>query len=207
MVRRAAGGDEGAFAQLYRAHGKAAWRLAQVVAANRTGSVASVTEGFVRALDRVRQHDAGIAGFGPLVLGEVYRSAAGHTPEPDAGTGGVGGVGGDEAEREEVGGAMRSLPERWRAALWLTDAEGMATDDVATVLRVPAEVATQWAAAGRAAIEEGLDRAAGAGFRVPAGLGAGGPAGLGAGGPAGLGAGGPAGLGAGGPAGLGPLLR
>lgn len=148
LVRQAARGDAEALAELFRRHGQMAWRLAQAVAANRDGAVASVATGFVRALQAGprRQKDRE-AGFRPTVLAAVYRHAIDDAraraanPAPPASA---------PAEGDAVmTAAFRSLPERWRAALWLTEVESIAPERMAAILGVSPAAASQLLVRGR----------------------------------------------------------
>lgn len=153
-MRRAARGDGEAFEELYRRHGQVAWRFARAVAADRDAAVQAVAEGFGRALRGLRRYSRMDAeGFRPFVLAAIYRAAvdnlqAHSTPTPVAplshsapakGRGARARV----ADAAFVEAAFRSLPERWRAAIWLSEVEAMTEDRIAPVLGVSAAVATQ----------------------------------------------------------------
>jgi DNA-directed RNA polymerase specialized sigma24 family protein len=160
LVRLAARGDAESFDELYRRHGPTAWRLAQAASVDRDAAVWAVGEGFVRALRGARRGPAALdedGGFRPLVLAAVYRSAMDHVratghaaaasgpiPSPTEPEGG-------QARRRRakaadaalVESAFRSLPERWRAAVWLGEVEGMPAEQAAPILGVSIPVATQ----------------------------------------------------------------
>jgi hypothetical protein len=59
----------------------------------------------------------------------------------------------DAPVEHQLGRAFRSLPERWRAALWLAEVEGFAAADAAPILGVSSAVAAQLASRGRAGLE------------------------------------------------------
>src|SRR5579872_3900228 len=128
LIRQAARGDGEAFEELYRRHGQVAWRFAQSVATDRDAAVQAVAEGFGRALRGLRRHSRmDSEGFRPFVLAAVYRAAVDNlhahgAPAPMAPTGrAAGGAKGRtrDADAAFVEAAFRSLPERWRAAIWL----------------------------------------------------------------------------------------
>ena len=145
LIRQAARGNTDAFEELYRRHSQPAWRLAQAVAMDRDAATQAVRDGFAKALRthrRTRAGDAGDGVFRPQLLAAVYRTAAatGHARVSVAPRTRSRAKDADVAFAEA---AFRSLPERWRAAVWLTEVESMETDRVAAVLGVSAAVATQ----------------------------------------------------------------
>ena len=153
-MRRAARGDGEAFEELYRRHGQVAWRFAQAVATDRDGAVQAVAEGFGRALRGLRRYSRMDAeGFRPFVLAAIYRAAvdnlqAHSAPTPVAPLSHSApakgrGARARAADAAFVEAAFRSLPERWRAAIWLSEVEAMTEDRIAPVLGVSAAVATQ----------------------------------------------------------------
>lgn len=149
LVRQAARGDAEAFGELYRRHSQPAWRVAQAVAPDRDGAVAAFGDGFVRALrGRATRRGAAVGEpFRPAVLGSVYRSALDQAYDRSAPPAGARRARSAEAALADA--AFRSLPERWRAAVWLSEVENLDADRVATVLGVSVAVATQLVARGR----------------------------------------------------------
>lgn len=151
LIRQAAKGNSEAFEELYRRHSQPAWRLAQAVAMDRDAATRAVREGFAKAVRshrRSRISDAGDGVFRPQLLAAVYRTAAATGHEHVA----VAPRARSRAKDADVAfaeAAFRSLPERWRAAVWLTEVESMETDRVAAVLGVSAAVATQLTHRGR----------------------------------------------------------
>ncbi|HET9075349.1 MAG TPA: sigma-70 family RNA polymerase sigma factor [Acidimicrobiales bacterium] len=151
LVRAAARGDSGAFNELFQRHREPAWRLAQAVAPDRPTAAAAFRDGFVEALrsHRSRRRAGGSAAtFRAEVLAAVYKAAVTQsydrsTPAP--------------AARRQLSdpdlaladAAFRSLPERWRGAVWLSDVEGMDVERVAPILGVSAAVASQLLVRGR----------------------------------------------------------
>jgi len=167
LIRQAARGEAEPFAELFRRHGQMAWRLAQAVAVDRDAAVAAVGNGFARSLRGARRHQAeSDTGFRPLLLSAVYRSAmdyaraqasAGGGPRvgleaPGAKAGKAGRSKSKSADAVLAEAAFRSLPERWRAAVWLSEVESLTIDRVAPILGVSAAVATQLEARGRRAL-------------------------------------------------------
>src|SRR5688500_16367528 len=70
LATRAAGGDSGAFEELYRRHAPSAWRVAQSVSHNPDDASDAVSEAFTKvfqALPKGRLTDGG-AGFRPYLL-------------------------------------------------------------------------------------------------------------------------------------------
>jgi DNA-directed RNA polymerase specialized sigma24 family protein len=149
IVRQAARGESSAFEELYRRHSEPAWRLAQAVSPDKDAAVTAFQEGFVRAVRSSRTLRRSGEAFRPHVLSYVYKLAADQAYDRTSGPA--------VARRQPQGGpdaaltdaAFRSLPERWRAAIWLTEVENMDSDRVAAVLGVSAGVAEQLIARGR----------------------------------------------------------
>ncbi|HET6965798.1 MAG TPA: RNA polymerase sigma factor [Acidimicrobiales bacterium] len=150
LVRQAARGDADAFGELYRRHSAPAWRLSQAVTADRDSATSAFQDGFVRAVrsGRFPRRAGGDTTFRPQVLAAVYRAAIDQAydrtaaPAPARRS-----ANGPDAALADA--AFRSLPERWRAALWLGDVENLETDRIAAVLGVSTSVAEQLVARGR----------------------------------------------------------
>jgi DNA-directed RNA polymerase specialized sigma24 family protein len=155
LIRRAARGDGEAFEELYRRHGQVAWRFGQAVAADRDAAVQAVSEGFGRALRGLRRHSRmDTEGFRPYVLAAIYRAAVDNlhshgAPAPAAPSSRGARGGSKSADGAFVEAAFRSLPERWRAAVWLSEVEAMSEDRIAPILGVSAPVAVQLVARAR----------------------------------------------------------
>jgi DNA-directed RNA polymerase specialized sigma24 family protein len=148
LVRQAARGDSEAFAELYRRHSAPAWRLAQAVTADRDSAMAAFREGFVRGVRGNRAARKAGTAFRPHMLASVYRAAidqAAHRPAAPVARRPV--QGGPEAALADA--AFRSLPERWRAAVWLRDVENLDTDRIASILAVSTAVTEQLISRGR----------------------------------------------------------
>lgn len=147
LVRQAARGDQGAFGELFRRHSSPAWRLAQAVTADRDAAVAAFKDGFVRALREGRRRRTADA-FRPQVLAAVYRAAIDQTFDR-AGRPATPRRAAEGPEAALADAAFRSLPERWRAAVWLSEVEHYETERVAAVLSVSPTVAEQLIARGK----------------------------------------------------------
>jgi DNA-directed RNA polymerase specialized sigma24 family protein len=158
VVRAAAKADRDAFDELYRRHHQVSWRLAQAVAeGDAAGGV--VADGFTQALRGVRRQRAlAEQPFRSQLLAATYR--AGMEPSGSAAVGEAGPADAPTA----VMAAFRSLPDRWRAALWLSDVEHLTAASVAGVLGVSAPVAVQLADRGRQGL---LTRFAQVGVALP----------------------------------------
>jgi DNA-directed RNA polymerase specialized sigma24 family protein len=159
LANRAARGDRPSFQELYARHAMATWQFAQAVAADGEEAARATTEGFVRVLRIVRRGRTAAADhFRPYVLAATYRTAI-EQAEADG-----------RATSEEIRPALGApaspdlptdqlliesfygLPERWRAALWLTEAAGLTVDQAAPVLGVTPAVASQLAVRGHAGL-------------------------------------------------------
>ena len=149
LVRQAARGDADAFGEIYRRHSAPAWRLAQALTADRQGATSVFRDGFVRAVRSGRAARRSPGAFRPHVLSAVYRAAmdlaSDRTAAPIASRRTV--AGGPDAALADA--AFRSLPERWRAAVWLNEVENLESDRVAAILGVSSSVAEQLIARGR----------------------------------------------------------
>ncbi len=154
LARRASRADQGAFEELFGRHHQTMWRLAQALTPDREAAAAGVSDGFVRVLRQVRRRQADLrAELRPSLLAGVYRAGMDLARKPgqaerDAAAVAArrhGASAADEpgvAEDVLAAAAFRSLPERWRAALWLHEVEGMAPERMAAILGVSASVAT-----------------------------------------------------------------
>jgi DNA-directed RNA polymerase specialized sigma24 family protein len=159
LAHRAAEGDRPSFQELYARHAMATWQFAQAVASSGEDAAKATTEGFVRVLRIVRRGRLAAADhFRPYVMAATYRTAI----EQAEANG--------QAVSEEVRPALGSpaspelptdqlllesfygLPERWRAALWLTEAAGLSVEQAAPILGVTPAVASQLAARGHAGL-------------------------------------------------------
>lgn len=165
LVRSAARGDADAFEELFRRHSEPAWRLAQAVAPDRDAARDALRDGFVRALRSTRtprRHAGHPMAFRPEVLGAVYKSAVDQAYDRSAAP---------AARRPHTDptlaladAAFRSLPERWRAAVWLSEVESMDVDRIAPIMGVSNAVASQLTIRGKRGL---AGRFSQAGHEVP----------------------------------------
>jgi RNA polymerase sigma factor (sigma-70 family) len=158
LAREAAAGDEESFDVLYQRHIEPAWRFAQASAASREDAEQATAGAFVRVLRIVhRGRSAAAEQFRPYLLAAVYRhaiDAARAADEHGADQPGAAVMGRSDAPVEhQLDHAFRSLPDRWRAALWLCEVEGYTASDAAPILGVSSAVAAQLTTRGRAGLE------------------------------------------------------
>jgi len=146
IVERAQHGDEAAFRELYRRHGHPAWRVALAVGASAAVAEHAVTKGFTGALRRLRKGTTSLVV--PFRLQavraslEVAATAARHDDAPV-----------DPPVNEHVA-AFGELPERWRAAIWLTAVEGGTPAQVAPILGLTEEATANLTARATAGFRE-----------------------------------------------------
>src|SRR5581483_10498145 len=146
IVARAQHGDEAAFRELYRRHGHPAWRVALAVGASAAVAEHAVTKGFTGALRRLRKGTTSLVV--PFRLQavraslEVAATAARHDDAPV-----------DPPVNEHVA-AFGELPERWRAAIWLTAVEGGTPAQVAPILGLTEEATANLTARATAGFRE-----------------------------------------------------
>ncbi|MEW6471907.1 MAG: sigma-70 family RNA polymerase sigma factor [Actinomycetota bacterium] len=148
LVLRARQGDRRSFGTLYLRHHDAAWRVACAAAGSPTDAEDAVAEGFARvfaALPRMVDRDL---AFRPYLLACVRNAAVDRhrrtrkldlrdeVPEQAAVAGDPDEIVLADLERNLVGEALRSLPERWRTVLWLTEVEGMTPTEVSSVIGI-----------------------------------------------------------------------
>ncbi|MGH8992051.1 MAG: sigma-70 family RNA polymerase sigma factor, partial [Acidimicrobiia bacterium] len=149
LVARARSGDRRAFGTLYLRHHDAAWRVACTAAGAAADAEDAVAEGFAKvfaALPRMVDRDL---AFRPYLLACVRNAAVDrHRRErkvdlrDDLPEGSLAAVSEPDEivlhdlERNLVGEALRSLPERWRTVLWLTEVEGMTPAEVSAVIGI-----------------------------------------------------------------------
>lgn len=167
LVRDAALGEQTATEELYRRHAEAAWRVAQAVARNRDDASDAVSEAFTRILQKVASGRLQIDGsLRPYLLTAVRNAAIDNLRRG----GRIDLTGSDDRlegrsalpEPQEklfaaldtalIASAFRTLPERWRSVLWLTEVEGMEPREVADVMRITPNNAAQLAVRARSAL-------------------------------------------------------
>jgi RNA polymerase sigma factor (sigma-70 family) len=148
LVLRARQGDRRSFGTLYLRHHDAAWRVACAAASSPTDAEDAVAEGFAKvfaALPRMVDRDL---AFRPYLLACVRNAAVDRhrrtrkldlrdeVPERAAAVREPDEIVLADLERNLVGEALRSLPERWRTVLWLTEVEGMTPTEVSSVIGI-----------------------------------------------------------------------
>jgi RNA polymerase sigma factor (sigma-70 family) len=148
LVMQARQGDRRSFGTLYLRHHDAAWRVACAAAGSPTDAEDAVAEGFAKVFAALpRMVDRELA-FRPYLLACVRNAAVDRhrrtkridlrdeVPEQAAVAGDPDEVVLADLERNLVGEALRSLPERWRTVLWLTEVEGMTPSEVSSVIGI-----------------------------------------------------------------------
>jgi len=174
LVKRAQRGDGAAFAELYRRHAQPAWRLAQAITRDSHDAADTVSEAFTRVFGAMRRGTYSPDAPFRLYLLTATRNAAidglrrsgrvivaGEAASVDRPTGDrePSEVLTDATEAMFVGEAFRTLPERWRSVLWLTEVEGLAARDAAPCVGLSANSTAQLAVRARAGLRERYLRA------------------------------------------------
>ncbi|HVL92772.1 MAG TPA: sigma-70 family RNA polymerase sigma factor, partial [Acidimicrobiales bacterium] len=167
LTGRAADGEVAAFEELYRRHVGAAWRVAQAVTGNVHDAADAVSDAFTRVFQalpaRLREGDH----FRPYLLTSTRNAAidvlrrSGRLSPTEAEQMDRPAVGNEPAElmvgdadSSMVTRAFRSLPERWRSVLWLTEVEGIPPREAAGVLGLSPNGVAQLAVRARAGLRE-----------------------------------------------------
>ncbi|MDQ1504670.1 MAG: hypothetical protein QOD57_2397 [Actinomycetota bacterium] len=148
LVLRARQGDRRSFGTLYLRHHDAAWRVACAAAGSPADAEDAVAEGFAKVFAALpRMVDRELA-FRPYLLACVRNAAVDRhrrtkkldlrdeVPEQASTTGDPDEIVLADLERNLVGEALRTLPERWRTVLWLTEVEGMTPTEVSAVIGI-----------------------------------------------------------------------
>ncbi|HEX2064620.1 MAG TPA: sigma-70 family RNA polymerase sigma factor [Acidimicrobiales bacterium] len=169
LVEAAASGEVDAFEELYRRHVHAAWRVAQAVTGNADDATDAVGDAFIRVFQSVRvgRLDDN-AHFRPYLMAsarnaavDVLRRAGRVSPTDSADqldsaspAAAPAEVFLDSIDSSLVAAAFRSLPERWRSVLWLTEVEGITPTEAAPLLGVSPNGVAQLAVRARAGLRE-----------------------------------------------------
>ena len=131
LVLRAQDGDRAAFTELFRRHAAPAWRLALAVGGSPDIAAPSVAKGFTLTLVRLQRRTTSLAvPFRHLVTrtsGEIAATASRRDDSPA------------DPAPNDLAEAFLTLPERWRAALWLTLVEGGTAAQVAPIVGLSEE--------------------------------------------------------------------
>jgi RNA polymerase sigma factor (sigma-70 family) len=169
LAARAAQGDQQAFDGLYRRHAPSAWRVAHAITGNPHDASDAVAEAFTRVLvaleagrlengDRFRSYLLSATRNASLdVTRRSGRSRPTATPETFEGPSHGAGPSDrlvDRLDASLVAAAFRSLPERWRSVLWLTEVEGIPAREAAALLGMSANSVAQLAVRARAGLRE-----------------------------------------------------
>ncbi|HMC42364.1 MAG TPA: sigma-70 family RNA polymerase sigma factor [Acidimicrobiales bacterium] len=169
LAALAAQGDQEGFDRLYRRHASGAWRVAHAITGNPHDSADAVAEAFTRvlaALEAGRLEDG--ARFRSYLLSatrnaslDVMRRSGRWRPtaSPETFEAPAQDVGPsdrllDRLDASLVAAAFRSLPERWRSVLWLTEVEGIPAREAAALLGMSANGVAQLAVRARAGLRE-----------------------------------------------------
>lgn len=170
LTMRALAGEQAAFEELYRRHAPAAWRVAHAVAGDPDDAADAVSDAFTRVLAAVQDgRYAADAPFRPYLLATTRNAAIdglrrrrrddggdvldltdegdtrwGHDHSGEAVVDGV--------DRALIASAFRSLPDRWRAVLWLTEVEGVPPREAAEMLGLSPNGVAQLAVRARAGL-------------------------------------------------------
>lgn len=168
LAQRAAEGDSRAFEELYRRHAPAAWRVAYAVAGNPDDAADAVSDAFTRVFQALPAGRLTLnEQFRPYLLAATRNAALdglrrlGRT-QPSATPEDFERPSGDLASELAVNAvdsslvavAFRSLPERWRSVLWLTEVEGIPAREAAPMLGISANGLAQLAVRARAGLRQ-----------------------------------------------------
>jgi DNA-directed RNA polymerase specialized sigma24 family protein len=128
LAERVRNGDRLTFGILYERHHRAAWGIACVATAFCPDAEVALIEGFARACADLPVSLAPDFDLRRHLLAGVRRTATDRLARSEP-------LDGRDGEyRSPVQLALRSLPEDWRSALWLTEVEGMNPAEVSAVV-------------------------------------------------------------------------
>jgi RNA polymerase sigma factor (sigma-70 family) len=168
LAVRAGSGDLEAFEALYRRHVEAAWRMALAITPNPDDAADAVSDAFIRVFQALPDRLQAADYFLPYLLAAVRNAAidvlrrGGRQRATDPREQFDWSILGSEPAEMMVAGAdaalvaraFRSLPERWRSVLWLTEVEGIPAREVAGLLGVSANGVAQLAVRARAGLRQ-----------------------------------------------------
>jgi len=169
LASRAAAGDNGAFGELYRRHADAAWRVAQAVTHHADDAADAVSEAFTRVLKalpegRLREGD----NFRAYLLTATRRAGVDQLRRRSRQQPGDVATLADRptsaglpseklvqaTDKALVAAAFRTLPERWRSVLWLTEVERIPAKEAAPLLGMSPNGVAQLAVRARNGLRE-----------------------------------------------------
>jgi DNA-directed RNA polymerase specialized sigma24 family protein len=131
LVLRAQTGDRDAFIELFRRHARPAWRLALAVSGSTDIATHAVAKGYTLSHVRLQRRTTTLAvPFRCLVTrasGEAAAAASRNDTSPA------------DPAPNDLAEAFLSLPERWRATLWLTVVEGGSPAQIAPIIGLSEE--------------------------------------------------------------------
>lgn len=161
LVGQATEGVELAFAELYRRHGDAAWRLSLAATGNTVDAETAVAASFATVFGALKAgRQSSEAPFRPSLLTAARNAAVDAERSRRAIIGDDAAAGwsvpGDELDERTaaVAAAFGRLPERWRTVLWLTEVEGLDARDAAPVVGLSETAASQLAVRARRGLRE-----------------------------------------------------
>ena len=168
LAHRASEGDSQAFEELYRRHAPAAWRVAYAVAGNPDDAADAVSDAFTRVFQALPAGRLALnEQFRPYLLAATRNAALDglrrlgrlqptdaveDLQRPSADAASEWAV--DAVDSSLVAVAFRSLPERWRSVLWLTEVEGIPAREAAPMLGISANGLAQLAVRARAGLRQ-----------------------------------------------------
>ncbi len=169
LVEQTRAGCLDTFEKLYQRHAPVAWRTALAITGNVHDAADAVAEAFARVLRAVpagQLDDA--ARFRPYLLTatrnsalDILRRGARVRPTDDMvtldrpmTTNGPSEHLEASADASMVAAAFAALPERWRTVLWLTEVEGVAPGDAASVLHTSPNAVAQLGVRARAGLRQ-----------------------------------------------------
>ena len=168
LVEAAGLGDETAFSTLYRRHAQAAFGLAMSVSGNADDAADAVSDAFTRVLrslatgelrepERFRSYL--LTTTRNAALDNIREGRRLRLTDDDAVLDQATGISATERlsasiDAALVAAAFRTLPERWRSVLWLTEVEGIPVRDAGPLMGLSANSAAQLALRARNGLRE-----------------------------------------------------
>jgi RNA polymerase sigma factor (sigma-70 family) len=147
-----------AFEYLCRRHVGPTWDLAYAITGRRADSADAAADAFVRVLTPGRPARFDTPSELETALLKATRAIAIDTTRqvrPETASELAGESDAEPAQRLPVfAAAYRSLPERWRTALWLTEVQRARVDDAAAILGVSANGLAQLSSRARSALQD-----------------------------------------------------